>query len=792
MKKSKLIIKYRWWIIISTLLIVAASVLPLTRVTVNPDLESYLPDAIEPKVNTDKIAEIFGDHEMLILVFESDDVLNASTLERIRDLSREFNKLKEFDNVMSLFDTKSIKGEDGMMVVEPVVMEIPRNDAEREVLRADIRNNDLAYKMIISDDFRYTLIILSANNSVDDARLMRIITEKLSAVPGSEQVTINGQPFMRNEAAQKLSRDILLLLPIGLVVMFIFLWISFREKRGVLLPFTVVVFSILIAMSLIPLFGWELSIIGVLVPIMMIAIANNYGVYFITKYQELNATKPGFTMSQIAVESFDYLRNPVLLCGLTTVAGVMGLVVHILLPARQMGIVSGIAIAFALLLSLFFIPAVMSLLKKGRVQPSYTGKGDGFIDKALHILAFSATERSRLVILVFTAFMILAMAGLFRFRVASDHNNILPRNHSFNKSLEILNTHFGGNKIITVMFEGDIKDPVVLKKMDRYEEEFEKRPGIGSVTSLATIIRKISTVLNDPGDELYDKIPDSREAVAQYIELYSMSGDPEDFEEIVDFDYTRALLTVQYQAESMEAMDSIEHAIETLMKDDPDKSLTGGFSLVEKEICRSVVTGQYNSLLFAFVVILILLSLIFRSIVAGLLGSLPLVFAVICTFGIMGWAGIELNIVTALLSSVSIGLGVDFTIQICWKLKTEIAGGHTIASAVHIALKTMGRGININAFSVMLGFSVLFLSAFPLIRSFGFLIIISLFLCLASALVLIPAICVLARPGFLGPYRVPGVSSKGSPGTRLPGASSGQPLSSEERSEISIIENKGL
>ena len=74
--------------------------------------------------------------------------------------------------------------------------------------------------------------------------------------------------------------------------MFVFLWISFKEKRGVLLPFSVVVFSILIAMALIPLFGWELSIIGVLIPIMMIAIANNYGVYFITKYQELNATRP--------------------------------------------------------------------------------------------------------------------------------------------------------------------------------------------------------------------------------------------------------------------------------------------------------------------------------------------------------------------------------------------------------------------------------------------------------------------------------------------------------------------
>jgi hydrophobe/amphiphile efflux-3 (HAE3) family protein len=763
MQKGNFVIKYRWWIIILTLIVVSASVIPLTRVSINPDLESYLPATIPAKVNSDRIAEIFGDNEMMILVFESEDVLNRSTLTRIQALSKEFNKMSEFDNVMSLFDTKSIRGEEGMMIVDPVVRVIPHSEAEQEALRSELKANDLAYKLIVSDDFRYTLIILYVNNSVNDARLMELISQKLKDFPGDEKVTMNGQPFLRHEANQKIGRDILLLLPIGLVLMFIFLWISFKEKRGVLLPFSVVLFSILIAMALIPLFGWELSIIGVLIPIMMIAIANNYGVYFITKYQELNATRPDITMKQITVESYNYLKTPVLLCGLTTIVGILGLVTHILLPASQMGVVSGIAVGFALLLSLLFIPAVMSLLKKGRVHKSFTGQGTGPVDKIMNGMAEAATRHSRKVVYAFIALLVLTVAGLFRFKVASDNNHILPANHSFNTSLNILNKHFGGNKIITVLFEGDIKDPALLKNLDRYEEELEKTPGVGSVTSIATIIRKISTALNDPGDALYDKIPDSREAVAQYIELYSMSGDPEDFEEIVDFDYTKALLTVQYQAGSMEEINRVENAIQILTKEDPHKSLVGGYSLVDKAICRSVVTGQYYSLLFAFGAILILLSVIFRSFVAGLLGSLPLIFAVLCTFGIMGWTGIELNIVTALLSSVSIGLGVDFTIQMFWKLKTEIAGGHSYTTAIHIALKTMGRGIIINAFSVMLGFSVLFLSAFPIIRSFGFLIIISLFFCLICALVLIPAICMLIKPGFLGPFRVePLPSAEGS------------------------------
>ncbi|EKD31261.1 MAG: hypothetical protein ACD_77C00354G0002 [uncultured bacterium] len=164
---------------------------------------------------------------------------------------------------------------------------------------------------------------------------------------------------------------------------------------------------------------------------------------------------------------------------------------------------------------------------------------------------------------------------------------------------------------------------------------------------------------------------------------------------------------------------------------------------------EAVVTGQYYSLIFAFFAIMILLALIFRSAAAGLIGSIPLLYSVFCTFGLMGWLGIELNIITALLSSISIGLGVDFTIHIFWRVRSELSLGVSYAAAFQTAIRTTGRGITINAVSVMLGFSVLSLSAFPLIKSFALLIILSLMFCLFSALMLIPAICIIFKPRFL-------------------------------------------
>lgn len=749
MGNKTFILKYRKVIIALTVILAALAVIPLFSLKINPDLESYLPDNIESRINNNKIGELFGTKEPIVVILSADDIINPQTLERIDNLTAGFIELGNLSPVQSLSTAKNISGEDGMMIVDPVIQSYPRTAEECELLRESIKKNDLAYKLLVSEDFKNTMILLNSDLSVKDAELMNQIDSIINLYPGKEEVFINGQPFLRDEANEKISKDIMILLPLGLLIMLLFFWFSFREFKGMILPFSVVLISIAISMSLIPLLGWELSIIGVLIPIMMIAIANNYGVHFVARYQELNAVDPNTSMEEIVEEALSYLTKPVVICGLTTIVGVLGLTVHILLPASQMGVVSAIGIAVALLLSLTFIPALLSYLKKGRINFHPNGENKSIIAKMLNSLGNILGRHPKRILYGFIAFFIVVGSGIAIMSVASDFNNILPSKHPFNRSIEIANNEFGGSKLMTVVFEGDIKDPQLLKRMEKYERELAAVEGIGSATSIAKIIKKMSTALNDPHEAGYNKIPDEREAVAQYIELYSMNGDPADFEQFVDFDYTRAGMTIQFNANGMKDLERIIASVEKITEGDPAKTIIGGYSLVEKEMSESIVSGQYYSLLFAFLAIFILLAIIFKSISAGLLGSLPLLFAVVCTFGFMGWSGIKLDIVTALLSSVSIGLGVDFTIHMFWRMKSEISSGREYREAAVTALRTAGRGITINALSVMLGFSILFLSSFPIIKSFALLIILSLLFCLVSSLLLVPAICVIFKPSFL-------------------------------------------
>lgn len=733
-------LRYRIPILLISGLILLAAIIPLLQISVNSDLESYMPDTMQSKQNNRLISKHFTTSENLLITVEAPDILATNTLERLEAISMGLESLPFVTRVHSLFQTRNIHSEDGFMQVDPVIPFIPETEEDRETLRNELLSNDLAVGLVVSEDFHHALILLDlqrdTTDSNADAQMLRQVRAVFEATPGPEVIRITGQPYLRDDANKKISRDILILLPLGLLVMLIFLWFSFRELKAVLLPFSVVIFSIIVSLALLPALGWELSLIGILIPIMMIAIANNYGIHVISRYQEVSSLHPDLHHSAAIDQSIKYLQKPVWLCGLTTIAGTLGLTAHLLTPARQMGIVTALGIGFALLMSLTYLPALMSFF-----TPASTGdKPSGHrLRKLLTHTGKHSLRHPGWYIISAAVILIVGLVGITRLSVAPDSSKILPYDHEFNKTIRIADQQFGGSKLLQIMIKGDARDPNLLRAIDAVANQLEDDPLVGHAASLAVMVRKMNA----------GSLPDSREAIAQYLELYGMSADVADYERFLNFSYTYSLLSLQYKSANLQEINALLDKVQELMDNHQLNYVIGGVSLVDKEISESVRTGQISSLIAAMLAIIILLSIIFKSITAGLLGSIPLTFSVICTFGFMGWIGIELDIVTALLSSISIGLGVDFTIHVFWRMKTELHSHNDWSAAIINTLRGTGRGITINAFSVMLGFSVLLFSSFPFVQSFGFLIILSLALCLVSALLIIPIVSLLLKPRFL-------------------------------------------
>ena len=370
------IIKYRWWIVAASLLFVAGLSTAMLKLEIDPDLTHYFPDTMESMVNTDRIEEVFGNQDIIFMVFETDDVLEESTLKRVKEVEKAVGRLEGVKRTSSLFGSNHIYGEDGIMYVEPTVQRIPRNKLQREELRESIKENDLVYKVMVSDDFRATALVVSLEQDVLEQAVFADIQEVLQEHPGKEKIHFGGLPYLYQAIDKDIKRDALVLVPIALLLMMIFLYLVFREWRGVWLPFTVVVLSALVGIAMLPILGWKFYAITLLVPILLIAVANDYGIHMIARYQELNASVSGKSMKEKSMQITRDLWRPILLTGLTTIAGISALWAHTMIPARQMALVASIGILLAIFFSLVLLPALLSMLRNSKYIPEIARSGE--------------------------------------------------------------------------------------------------------------------------------------------------------------------------------------------------------------------------------------------------------------------------------------------------------------------------------------------------------------------------------------------------------------------------------
>ena len=748
---DKKIIKYRWWIIgVSVLFTLGFSTL-LLKLEIDPDLKNYFPKTMRSMVNTDRIEEIFGNQDLVMIIFEAEDILAEETLKRIENVEKEIGRIEGVRRTSSLFGSNHIHGEEGVMYVEPTILRIPRNESMREEVREVIKNNDLVYKVMVSDDFQATALVCTLKKDADEDLVFAGIHTILEEHPGEEKVHFGGLPYLRQAIDKDIQRDGVILIPIALLLMLVFLYFVFREWRGVWLPFLVVVMSALLGLSLIPVLGWKFSLITLLVPILLIAVANDYGIHMIARYQELNAKGNGRSMKDMSAGIARSLWKPLMLTGLTTIAGISALWAHTMIPARQMALVASVGILFAIFFSLVLLPALLSLLprSKPKAVPSIHGRGRS--RNPLGRFSFFVVRKRRLIPVVALVATLLISTGIIFLKVDSNEENFFPERHEVKQASKLINEKFGGSESISVLFSGDMLDPAILERMESYRREMEKMEAVDLTMGFSGVVREISKALNDPNEALYDRIPPTREAVAQYMVLYNMNGNPEELEQLVDFNYEHAHLMIRINNANNETVNGIMDRLELITAGDPAVETIGGNGYVRTELANKVLSGTFISLGIALVIIFVLVSLIFKSASAGLLGIIPITVSVVALFGIMGLSGVRLDVATALLSSVMIGVGIDYTIHFLWRYREERQQNRPAREAVITTITTTGRGIIFNALSVIVGFLVLIISSFTPIRFFGVLVVVSILTCLIGAVMILPAILLNYEPAFLKP-----------------------------------------
>ncbi len=720
-----------------------------SRLTINPSFDEYIPDGVSNRINLRKIDSIFGGREKIMVILEDDNtILNTAGMERIDRLAEAFKEIPGIERCLTVRDALDIRYENGITSMDPVVEEIPQDTEQLDSLKKKILANSMA-RRFLSDDFTAAAIILTKANDISDEEIISSVQQVIKENPGPQRTYIGGLAYIRYTIRKDIRKDLMRLLPAGLLLMLLMLYLSFRDWKGVILPFVVVILSIVYAFGLMALLGWEIALITVLLPIILIAVANDYGIHLINLYQEKVGSGRYTDMKQLAASLYQDLKKPILITGLTTMGGLLGLLSHKLRPAAQLGILSAAGIAFALLLSLYLIPVLLSYTRYPEKIRVRNESSSSFIQRILSLFSRWTTLHPKRVVGVFLIITLAGAGGFFLLKINTNTEEYFGKKSGIRKGIDLINCKFGGSQYVSILFRGDVLSPEMLRRMDRYTREIAALPEAGQVISPSAFLRELSKGLYPPDDPHYGTLPATEAAAIQYLELFSWSGYSDQVAQFIDLNNTHARLLVSLKDGSNETGKSLLSSLRRITAGDPQLVCIAGAGLSKIQIADMLVGGQISSLLLAFAIIFLLITLIFRSVVAGLQSALPLVVSIVLLFGLMGYGGIPLDIVNTLLSSIMIGVGVDYTIHFLWRYRSEYAITHNTAQAITRTMHTTGRGIIFNALSVITGFSVLILSGFAPLRFFGLLVVVSIFVCLISALLLIPALITLTRPRYL-------------------------------------------
>ena len=273
------------------------------------------------------------------------------------------------------------------------------------------------------------------------------------------------------------------------------------------------------------------------------------------------------------------------------------------------------------------------------------------------------------------------------------------------------------------------KHPEILKMMDKLQDDVETLAVVGNSFSLSDYLKRMNKVMHADKEE-YNSIPNSQELVAQYLLLYEMSGDPENLWQVVDYDYKRANLTIQLKSDNSKAIKSAIAIIEKYKPYFRSKNIelnyagSGYKALVFTDL---ILKGQILSLLMSLIIIIVLLTFMFKKLVIGLIGSIPIIITAVISFGIMGLLDIPLSTTTALISSIAIGIGIDYAIHFIERYKLYAAETGNKYLTIQRTMYHSGRAILFNAVVVIAGFLVLLFSVFPPNRTLGALVSLNMF-----------------------------------------------------------------
>jgi hypothetical protein len=539
--------------------------------------------------------------------------------------------------------------------------------------------------------------------------------------------------------------------PIAFVVIMLILFLSFKSVQGMLIPILTALLSVTWALGLVGLLGIPLDpFTKTLTPLLIVAIAAGHSIQILKRYYEEYAKSGNH---KEAVRESTLRMAPIMLtAGFVASASFASLITFHLKTFQAFGLLTAFGILSAVVLELSFIPAFRILVKPG--VKKVPAKGPSFFDTILSSLGAAISAKKFKVLLAGILILAVSSIGASQVRVNNSLKSQFFEKTELRVSDQAINQAFGGTSTFYILIDGKspdrLKEPKVMSDIEGLQRLLESIPGVGKTQSYVDYLKKMSRSIHG-GDPAWEKIPESRQAAGEYLFLYSISGNPADFNRLVNYNYQQAVVWTFLKSDSTELAERIIKEVNAYIPAHFDSDITAGVagsSPVTVALNQTMVDGKIKNILQVSGLTFLIASMVFRSLLGGLLVMIPLLLSVLINFGVMGYSGLTLGIGTATISAMSVGIGADYAIYFIFRLKEEFKKTENIETAITKTMGTAGKSILYVAFAISAGCATLIFPGYYL-HTEGILVPLAMLTSSVGAITLLPALIVWLRPKFI-------------------------------------------
>jgi len=721
----------------------------LPKIKTDTDPKHMLPATSPVRQYNDQVEEWFGLHaDVMVLGIRNDEgIFNPGTLKRIEQVTEEILKIQGViaRDVIGFSTVDDVESSGDILEAHPLLSKIPETKEEIEAFKKHVLGNPLLVGRLISKDGKTTAVYIPIEKTANGKEIADQIKRIIIKEEGPEKFYLAGDPVVRDTFGVEMFKQMGFFSPVSGMVMFVVLFLMFRNRTLVFANMAVAMMSIIWSMGLFIGLGVPVHIMSSMSPVFLMAISTDtVHIFneFYFRFKELGRKR------EALFETMNAVSTPVLYSDLTTAAGFASLAIGHIIPVRIFGLLVAFGTIVILLMSFTFVPAVMALMKEENLK-KITFKEDIKTSRASAIL-FKIGELSlykrKAVVLVGLFLLILSIFGIKQIKINNNMVTWFKKNSEVRIADQILNENLGGTStlyLVTTSSKEDVmKEPEVLLYIESLQGYLEKQPLVGKTLSVADYVKRVNRVLHQD-EAKYEVIPESREAIAQYMFLFSMAAKPRDLDNLVDYPYEKANIIVQLK--TWDAVDT-EKLIEDLKSYFAKHPLPGvelkpaGIAYFNMVWNHEVLIGMLEGFILSSILVLFLLILDYRSLKWGIISFIPLFFTIILIYGFTGFVGKDFDMPISVLSTLSLGMAIDFAIHFVSRFKQRLKETSNIEDALLWTIARPGKGIIRNAILFAVGFSPMIFAALTPYITVGFFMMAIMILSAVTTIIYLPAL----------------------------------------------------